>query len=74
MMYRRRTGSGPAEQRNKVDLARNSAARRRPEHEVFLQPADTVLNVGTKSGGREEEEGMDEPRAPEGGLYSGERG
>jgi hypothetical protein len=34
------------------------------EQEVFLLPADAVLNVGTKSGGRKEEEGMNEPRAP----------
>jgi hypothetical protein len=31
----------------------------------FLQPADTAPNVGAKSGGREEEEGMNEPRSPE---------
>jgi hypothetical protein len=30
----------------------------------FLQPADTVPNVGTKSGGREEEEGMNESKEP----------
>jgi hypothetical protein len=65
-VYRRRPGSGPAEQRNKVDLARNPAARRRPELEVFLQPADTVPNMGTQSGEREEEEGMNEPRTPRG--------
>jgi hypothetical protein len=68
MVYRCRPGSGPAEQRKKVDLARNLAVRRRPEQEVFLQPADTVINVGTKSGGREVEEGMNEPRAPRGGF------
>jgi hypothetical protein len=56
----------------KVDLAGNSAVRRRPEHEVFLQPADTSPNMEAKQGGREEEEGMNEPRPP-GGLYSGER-
>jgi hypothetical protein len=73
MAYRRRLGSGLAEQRKKVDLAGNPAVRRRPEQEVFLLPADVVPNMGTKSGGREEEEGMNEPR-PQGGLYSGERG
>jgi hypothetical protein len=56
--YRRRPGSGLAEQRKKVDLAGNPAARQRPEQEVFLLPADAVPNVGTKSGGIEEEEGM----------------
>jgi hypothetical protein len=30
--------------------------------------------VGTKSGGREEEEGMNDLRSPHSGLYSGERG
>jgi hypothetical protein len=73
-VYRRRPGSGLAEQRKKVDLAGNPAARRCPEHEVFLQPADAVPNVGTKSGGREEEEEMNEPRAPRGVLYSGRGG
>jgi hypothetical protein len=63
MVYRRRPGSGPAEQQKKVDLARNSVARQRPEHEVFLLPANAVPNLGTKSGQREEEEGMNEPRA-----------
>jgi hypothetical protein len=54
-----------------VDLARNLAARRRLEQEVFLQPADAVPNVGTKSGGREEE-GTNEPRAPMGVYIVGE--
>jgi hypothetical protein len=49
-----------------VDLAGNPAARQRLEQEVFLQPADAFPNVGTMSGGREEEEGMNEPRAPGG--------
>jgi hypothetical protein len=40
----------------------------------FLQPADTTPNMGAKSGGREEEEGINDPRSPQGGLYSGERG
>jgi hypothetical protein len=40
----------------------------------FLQRTDIVPNVGTKLGGREEEEGMNDPRIPWGGLYSGERG
>jgi hypothetical protein len=34
----------------------------------FLQPANIVPNVGTKSGGREEDEGMNDPRSPEGGF------
>jgi hypothetical protein len=63
-VYRRCPGSVLAQQRKKVDLARNPAGRRRPEQEVFLQPADTAQNVGAKPGGREEEEGMNEPRAP----------
>jgi hypothetical protein len=52
MVYRHRPGSGLAEQRKKVDLARNPAVRQRPEQKVFLQPADAIPNVGTKSGGR----------------------
>jgi hypothetical protein len=51
--YRRRPRSVPAKQRKKVDLAGNLAVRWRPEQEVFLQPADAVSNMGTKSGGRE---------------------
>jgi hypothetical protein len=73
MVHRRRPGSIPAEQRKKVDLARNPAARQRLKQELFHQPADTTPNVGGKPGGREEEEGMNEPRPPR-GLYSGERG
>jgi hypothetical protein len=68
MVYRHCPGSVLAEQWKKVDLAGNPAARRRQEREVFLQPTDTVPNVGTKSGGREEEEGMNEPR-PLGQVY-----
>jgi hypothetical protein len=34
----------------------------------FFQPADKAPNVGAKPGGREEEEGINEPRGP-GGLY-----
>jgi hypothetical protein len=34
----------------------------------FLQPADIVPNMGTKSGGREEEEGMNDPRSTQGGF------
>jgi hypothetical protein len=71
MVYRHCLSSGPGEQQKKVDLAGNPVAQRRLELEVFLQPADVVPNVGTKSGGREEEEGMNEPRAPRRGLYSG---
>jgi hypothetical protein len=66
-VYRRRPGSIPAEQRKKVDLARNPAARRCSEQEVFLKPADTAPNERTKPGGREEEEGMNEPK-PLGGF------
>jgi hypothetical protein len=73
-VYRHRPGSGPVEQQKKVDLARNLAARRHPEQEVILQPADAVPNVGTKSGGREEEEGMNEPRAPRGVYIVGRGG
>jgi hypothetical protein len=68
MVYRRCPGSGLAEKRKKVDLAGNSAAQRRLEQEVFLQPADAIPNMGTKSGGREEEEGMNEPTAPREGF------
>jgi hypothetical protein len=74
MVYRRHPSSVPAEQQKNVDLAGNPAARRRPEQEVFLQPADAVLNVGTKSGGREEEEGMNEPRPPRGVYIVGREG
>jgi hypothetical protein len=74
MAYRRRPGSGPAEQWKKVNLAGNPTSRRHPEQEVFLLPADAVLNVGPESGGREGEEGMNKPRALKGGLYSGKRG
>jgi hypothetical protein len=49
-----------------VDLAGNPAERWHPEQEVFLQPTDVVPNVRTKLGGREEEEGMNEPRPPGG--------
>jgi hypothetical protein len=66
MVYRRCPGSSLVEQRKKVDLVGNLAVRQHPELEVFLQPADAVPNVGTKSGGREEEEGMNEPRTPGG--------
>jgi hypothetical protein len=45
-----------------VDLAGNPVARQRSKQEVFLQPTNAVPNVGTKSGGRDEEEGMNEPR------------
>jgi hypothetical protein len=55
-------------------MAGNPAARRRPDLEVFLQPADVVPNVGTKSGGREEQEGMDEPRTPRGVYIVGSGG
>jgi hypothetical protein len=55
-----------------MDWARNPEARRRLELEVFLQPADAVPNVGTKSGGREEEEGMHKPRTPRGVYIVGE--
>jgi hypothetical protein len=72
--YRRRPGSGLVEQRKKVDLAGNPTARRRPEQEVFLLPTDVVPNVGTKSGGREEEEEMNEPRAPRGVYIVGKGG
>jgi hypothetical protein len=68
MVYKRRPGSGLAEKRKKVDLAGNPAARRRLEQEVFLQPADAIPNMGTKSGGREEDEGMNEARAPREGF------
>jgi hypothetical protein len=52
-----------------VDLDGNPAARWHPEHEVFLPPTNAVPNMGTKSGGREKEEGMNEPRPPGGGVY-----
>jgi hypothetical protein len=72
-VYRRHPGSVPTEQRKKVDLAGNPAARRCPEQEVFLQHADTAPNMGAKPGGREEEEGMNEPRPP-GGYIVGREG
>jgi hypothetical protein len=65
-VYRGRPGSVPAEQRKKVDLAGNPTARRCPEQEVFLQPADTTPNMGVKSGGREEERECNEPTPPGG--------
>jgi hypothetical protein len=74
MVYRHRLGSGPAEQWKKVDLAGNPAVRWRPELEVFLQPTGAVPNLGTKSGEREEEDRMNNPRAPRGVHIVGERG
>jgi hypothetical protein len=73
MVYRHRPGSVPAEQRKKVDLAGNPAAQQRPKQKVFLQPADAVPNVGTKSGGRDDEREWNEPTPP-GGYIVGREG
>jgi hypothetical protein len=69
-VYRRHPGSDPAEQRKKVDLDWKSSSATASDTRGFLQPADTAPNVGAKSGGREEDEGMNEPRG-HGGLYIG---
>jgi hypothetical protein len=65
----RRPGSGLAEQHKRVDLDWKSSSVTTSSIGGFLQPADTP-NVGAKSGGREEEEGINDPRSPQGGLYS----
>jgi hypothetical protein len=73
-VYRRRPGSGPAEQK-KVDLDWKSGSATASDTRGFLQPADTTPDVGAKSGGREEEEGMNDPRSPRGrGVYIVGRG
>jgi hypothetical protein len=70
-VYKRRTGSGLAEQRKKVDLDWKYGSAAVSETEGFLQPAYTAPNVGAKPGGREEGRGMNQPRGAMGGLYSG---
>jgi hypothetical protein len=70
-VYRRRPGSGPAEQRKKVDLDWKSGSVTASGTGGFLQPADTAPNAGAKPGGREEGIGMNEPRGPGGRLYIG---
>jgi hypothetical protein len=54
-----------------VDLEWKSDSTMASDIGCFLQPTDTAPNVGAKPGGREEEEGMNEPRGPWGPLYSG---
>jgi hypothetical protein len=41
---------------------------------ILTTLADAVPNVGTKSGEREEEEGMNDPRAPRGVYIVGREG
>jgi hypothetical protein len=67
-VYRRRPGFDPAEQRKKVDLDWKSDNATVFDTGGFLQPTDTTTNVGAKSGGREEERGMNEPRGAMGGF------
>jgi hypothetical protein len=69
MVYRRRLGSGPAEQQKKVDLDGKSGYATVSGTGGFLQPADTAPNVGAKPRGREEGREMNEPRGPGGPLY-----
>jgi hypothetical protein len=73
-VYRRRTGSDLAEQRKKVDLDWKSGSAMVSDTRGFLEPADTAPNVGAKSGGREEEEGMSESKEPPGAVYIVGRG
>jgi hypothetical protein len=55
-VYRRRRGSGLAEQRKKVDLDWKSGSMTASGMRGFLQLADTTPNVGAKSGRRERNE------------------
>jgi hypothetical protein len=71
MVYRRCLGSDPAEQRKKVDLDWKSGSTTASGLGGFLQPVDTVPNVGAMPGGREQGRGVNEPRGPGGPLYSG---
>jgi hypothetical protein len=73
-VYRRRPGSSPAEQRKKVNLDWKSGSATAFGMRGFLQPADTAPNVGAKSGGREEEEGMNDSKEPPRGVYIVGRG
>jgi hypothetical protein len=66
MVYRHHLGSSPAEQRKKVDSDWKSSNAMASGMRGFLQLADTAPNMGAKSGGREEDEGMNEPRGPGG--------
>jgi hypothetical protein len=66
-MYKCCPGSDTVEQR-KVDLDWKSGSATASGTRGFLQHADTSPNVGAKVGGREEEEGMNEPRGP-GGAF-----
>jgi alpha-L-arabinofuranosidase len=70
MVYRRRSGSGPVEQRKQMDLDWKSNSATAFGAKGFLQLADTAPNVGAKSGRREEGRGMTEPRDPW-GVYIG---
>jgi hypothetical protein len=64
MVYKRRVGFGPAEQQKKVDLDWKSGSETASGTRGFLQPTDTGSNVGAKSGGIEEEEGMNDSKEP----------
>jgi hypothetical protein len=57
-MYKHHPGSGPAEQWKKVDFDWKFGSATAFGTRGFLQPTDTAPNMGAKSGGREEEEGM----------------
>jgi alpha-L-arabinofuranosidase len=57
MVYRRRAGSGPAEQRKKMDLDWKSGSATASGTRSFLQLADTAPNVGANLVRREEERG-----------------
>jgi hypothetical protein len=73
-VYRRRLGSGPAEQQKKVDLDWKPGSTTASGMRGFLQPADTGSNVGAKSGGIEEEEGMNNSKEPLGVYIVGRGG
>jgi hypothetical protein len=67
-------GSGPAEQQKKVDLDWKSDSAMASGTRGFLPPADTTPNMGAKSGGREEEERMNESKEPYGVYIVGRGG
>jgi hypothetical protein len=72
-VYRCHPGSGPTEQRKKVDLDWKFDSATMSDMRGFLQITDTAPNVGAKSGGREEGRGMNEPRGDMGVYIVGFR-
>jgi hypothetical protein len=68
-VYRRRPGSGPADQQKKMDLDWKSGSTTASDTWSFLQLAGTAPNVGAKPRRREEGRGMNEPRGHGGPLY-----